>query len=221
MPLDRKTYKWFYDHIHSRYYNLLVKWCFLPVGGEAGCREALIAPVDFSPHETILDMCCGTGGATYAIWKRAGEGSRIIGMDLSHGQIRAAKTRSGLSGVRWVEGDAEHTPFRDGSFDRVLIAHALHEMPRGIRHRALTEARRVLRDNGTLVVLELDTAPSLLVRLLGGLWCFYWLPFNFETPTRRDMLKHGLTTEVMEAGFERITKTSSCRGAFQTVQGVK
>jgi len=94
-------------------------------------------------------------------------------------------------------------------------------MPRDIRLRALAETRRILRDNGMLIVLELDTPPRLLVRLLLGFWCLYWLPFNFETPTRKDMLKHGLTNEVMESGFKQITKTSSHHGVFQIIQAVK
>lgn len=221
MVLDRNTYKWFYDHVHSHYYNLLIKWCLLPFGGEANCREELIAPVDFSPNERILDMCCGTGGATYSISKKAGKGSQIIGMDLSSGQIRVGKKHSKLGNVQFVEGDGECTAFRDHSFDKVFITHALHEMPREIRRRVLAEARRILRDSRTIVILELDTPHHLFVRLFVGFWFFYWLPFNLETPTRRDMLKHGLTKEVMEAGFKHITKTSKYCGIFQTVQGVK
>ena len=221
MPVDADRYRWFYDHIHSRYYDLLMKWCFLPSGGEARCRAALIAPVAFAPNERILDMCCGTGGATRIISEKAGKGSWIAGMDLSSGQIRVAKRRPELADAQFLVGDATRTPFRDRSFDKVFIPHALHEMPREARLRTLSEARRILKHGGTLVVLELDTPPHPLVRLLLGFWALYWLPFNFETPTRRDMLKHGLTNEVSESGFRQITKTSSCHGALQTVQAAK
>lgn len=221
MVVDRKTYKWFYDHVGSRYYNLLIRWCFLPLGGEAKCREALIAPVEFRPEERILDMCCGTGGSTYSILRKTGDRSWIAGMDLSSGQVRVATKHPELTGVRFVEGDAARTPFRDRCFDKVFITHALHEMPREIRRNVLLEARRILADNGTLIILELDTPPRLLVRLLMWFWAFYWLPFNFETPTRRDMLEHGLTNEVREAGFKQITRASHRGGMFQTVQAVK
>ncbi len=94
-------------------------------------------------------------------------------------------------------------------------------MPREIRLAVLAEARRVLGDDGRAIVLELDNPKSLWVRIFVGVWFFYWLPFNFETPTRRDMLKHGLAEELREAGFNRITKDSIYRGVFQVVQGVK
>ena len=166
-------------------------------------------------------MCCGTGGATYSIAKKAVKGSQIVGIDLSSGQIRTAQKRSELGNVQLVVGDAVCTAFRDQSFDKVFITHALHEMPREIRQEVLVEARRILKDNGTIIILELDNPKNPFVRLFIGFWGFYWLPFNFETPTRRDMLRHGLTKEVEEAGFKHIRKTSKYCGIFQTVQGVK
>lgn len=221
MVLNRQIYKWFYNHIHSHYYNLLIKWCFLPFGGEAKCREELIASVNFLPREKILDMCCGTGSATYYISKKSGKRSRIMGLELSSGQLSIAKKESALEDIRFIEGDAECTPFKDNSFNKVFITHALHEMPRESRKRVLRESRRILKNNGTMVILELDNPEHFFVRLFIGFWFFYWLPFNFETSTRRDLLKHGLTKEVKEAGFKHILKISKYYRIFQIVQGVK
>jgi ubiquinone/menaquinone biosynthesis C-methylase UbiE len=221
MVLSRRAYKWFYDHVHSHYYNILIKYCFLPFGGEAKCRRELVAPVEFAPGERILDLCCGTGGATHAISEKAGDRSHITGLDLSLGQLRFAAGRPELGHVRFLVGDAERTPFQDAFFDKAFIAHAIHEMPREMRLRVLAEARRILKDGGRVIVLELDKPRSLWLRLFIGLWFFYWLPFNFETPTRRSMLKHGLDEEVREAGFKTVTKESKYGGVVQVVQGVK
>jgi len=75
------------------------------------------------------------------------------------------------------------TEFDDGSFDKVFITHAIHEMPRAERLKALREALRVAKEGGEVIVLELDRPPSVPVRLLMGFWVFYWLPGNFETQT--------------------------------------
>ena len=91
-------------------------------------------------------------------------------------------------------------------------------MPRNVRLHVLREARRLLRPGGGLVVLELDEPSGRAWRWFVALWLFYWLPFNFETPTRRDMLRHGLVHEVEEAGFREVRKTSVSRGALQLVQ---
>lgn len=229
MALNRKSYKWFYDHIHSHYYNLAMKWCFLPFGGERRCRQQLIGPVSFESTDKILDMCCGTGGATFAIAQKAGGESEIIGIDLSWGQIKIARqwinkitTRENrFSNVKFIEGDAGKTCFGDGYFDKVFITHALHEMQREERLDTLREANRILKEKGKVIVLEVDDPKNFFVRLFIGFWFFYWLPFNFETPTRRDMLKCGLENEVKKAGFKNIRKISSHQGVLQLVEGEK
>ncbi|MEW5939370.1 MAG: methyltransferase domain-containing protein [Chloroflexota bacterium] len=217
---SRKNYKWFYDHIHRHYYALLVKWCFLPFGGEDKVRKELIAHVDFSPREKILDMCCGIGGATFVIAGKAGKDSEIVGMDLSSGQIAIAQKNNRFRNVRFIERDATSAGFENGYFDKVFIAHALHEMPGEVRRGVLSETRRALRQNGEVIILELDNPGNIFVRLFVGFWFFYWLPFNFETPTRRDMLERGLVRELEAAGFRNVTKRSKYRGVFQVVQGV-
>ena len=221
MTSERKRYVWFYDHIHSRYYNLLTRWCFLPFGGEAKVRRTMLEVVTVQPGDRVLDMCCGTGNTTFAIAERAGKRSTIKAIDLSAGQINVAKRRNRFSNIDFMVMDASRTSFGDGDFDKVVIPHALHEMPRATRLAVLGEAKRVLTDGGTLAVLEMDNPPTLSLRLFIGFAWFYWLPFNFETPTRKDMLKRGVTNEVHEAGFDNVSKASFYNGVFQVVQGRK
>lgn len=221
MPSNRKSYRWFYDNIACRYYNAMMKWCCLPFGGETKVRRRLIDAAPPRRGEKILDICCGTGGATFVIAERAGDGSTIIGADLSAGQVRVARKTNRFPNISFVVSDASNAAFSEGEFDRVMIPHAIHEMPRPARLAVLAEARRVLREGGTLIILDMDSPPGLSMRLLIGFFWFYWLPFNFETPTRRDMLRHGLIEEVKEAGLRGVVKSSFYGGAFQVVQGQK
>lgn len=221
MVLNRKAYKWFYDNIHCHYYNLVTKWSFLPFGGEKKIREELIEPINLQAKDRILDMGCGTGDATFAIAKKVGKEAEIFGLDLSSGQINIAKKKNCFDNITFIERDATRTGFEEGFFDKVFITHAIHEMPREIRLNVLKEARRILKETGRVIVLELDNPENFFVRLFIGFWFFYWLPFNFETPTRRDMLSHGITNEVKEAGFKNIRKISKHQGVFQIVEGEK
>jgi len=132
-----------------------------------------------------------------------------------------AKMRRQFKNVEFVEGDVIRTGFEDGFFNKVFITHSLHEMTREDRLKVLSEARRILKEKGEVIVLELDRPKSRLLRLFAGLWFFYWLPFNFETPTRKDMLKHGVENEVQEGGFREVRKTSKHGGVFQVVLGEK
>ena len=206
-----------------------MKWCFLPFGGERRCRQELIKPISFEATDKILDMCCGTGSATFAIAQKAKEEAQIIGIDLSWGQIKIAQKwvnqlttgENRFNNIKFIEGDATKTCFRNGYFNKVFITHALHEMQREERLDTLREAKRILKEKGKVIVLEVDDPKIFFVRLFIGFWLFYWLPFNFETPTRRDMLRYGLENEVKEAGFENIRKISSRQGVFQVVEGEK
>ncbi len=137
-------------------------------------------------------------GATLHISEKAGATCNITGMDLSSGQLQHAQKREYSCKTTFTEGDVTVTEFLDHSFDKVFITHAIHEMPREERLKTLKEAYRVLEDNGEVIVLEFDNSPSMRLRLFVGFWFFYWLPFNSETPTRKDMMKHGLAAEIKE-----------------------
>ena len=150
MVLNRKTYRWFYDHIHCRYYNLLTRWCFLPFGGEKKFREEMLTSIDFQSQDKILDMCCGTGNATFAIAKKAAKKAEIIGIDLSSGQINFARRKN--YNFYFMVMDAIRTGFKDCYFDKVFITHAIHEMSRKIRLDTLNEARRILKEKGRVII---------------------------------------------------------------------
>jgi demethylmenaquinone methyltransferase/2-methoxy-6-polyprenyl-1,4-benzoquinol methylase len=219
MAISSKSYKWFYDHIWRHLYDLIVWWCFLPLGGEKKVRRKLVETIDLRTGDKILDMCCGTGSTTFVIAERADKKSKIKGIDLSQGQIRVARRRNHYDNIEFKVMDCAHTGFDDGSFDLVVIAHALHEMPRDIRVSALREAKRTLKDDGRLAVLETNNPQSIMIRIFTGFWWFYWLPFNFETATRREMFKYGLENEIREAGFSHITKKTMFHQSLQVIQG--
>jgi demethylmenaquinone methyltransferase/2-methoxy-6-polyprenyl-1,4-benzoquinol methylase len=215
----RPAYKWWYDHVQSRGYDVALRWILLPFGGEHRFRREMTSALDFAPGERVLDLCCGTGSSAAAIRERAGPACRLVGADLSRGQLARAARKKGCQPILLVEANAALIPFASGSFDSVVIPHALHEMPRETRATVLREARRVLRPAGRVAVLELDDPPGWLRRILLGARLLYWLPYpiNFENRTRRDMVRHGLARELADAGFEEIRRFSKYHGTMQVL----
>jgi ubiquinone/menaquinone biosynthesis C-methylase UbiE len=217
--MDRRSYRWLYDRILCRIYDLYLGWFLLPYGGERRFRWAMLEGLAFRRGERILDATCGTGGCTAAVRERARD-SVLVASDLSLGQVRMAFRKPSLEGVRFAVADASHLPFAPGAFDTVFIPHALHEMPHPLRLAVLREARRVAGPEGRVVVLELDRPPRRALRLLMGLWFLYWVPhpINFESRPRRDLERRGLTQEIAEAGFARVHKRSKFAGTMQVVE---
>lgn len=64
--------------------------------------------------------------------------------------------------ITFVEGDAEHLPFEDESFDAVTISFGLRNVNDPMQ--ALTEMLRVLKPGGRLVICEFSTPPFAALR---------------------------------------------------------
>ena len=84
---------------------------------------------------------------------------RAAGVDVSCGMLAQARRRANELGrpVALVQGDAEHLPFADRSFDTVAISLALCTVPRP--EAALREMARVCRPEGRVVLLEHVRSP--------------------------------------------------------------
>lgn len=82
------------------------------------------------------------------------EGVRLTGIDFSPAMLALARSRAaGLGrGIDLREADARALPFRDESFDTVVCTLGLCGFPD--ERAAITEMHRVLRPQGTLLLLD-------------------------------------------------------------------
>jgi len=102
----------------------------------------------------LIDIGCGTGRFLSQVksnWPRL----HVTGVDLSPYYLSEARDRlSSWSRVSLVEGAAEKLPYADCGFDIVTSVYLLHELPRRVRHAALSEMARVLKPGGLLVLVD-------------------------------------------------------------------
>jgi demethylmenaquinone methyltransferase/2-methoxy-6-polyprenyl-1,4-benzoquinol methylase len=97
---------------------------------------------------TILDVAAGTGDLSLELQRRC-RGADVTASDFCPEMLALAR----LQGVRkTLEADALHLPFPDQSFDVVTVAYGLRNMSSW--EGAAREMRRVLRPEGTLVILD-------------------------------------------------------------------
>lgn len=111
--------------------------------------------------QQLLDVAGGTGDIAFRFLGRA-PGAEATVLDLTEAMLVAGRQRAeadALSGrVSWVVGDAMSLPFPDKSFDVYTVSFGIRNVTR--IPDALSEAYRVLRPGGRLVVLEFSQLPN-------------------------------------------------------------
>ena len=97
-------------------------------------------------HKTVLELATGTGLIAKHIVNAA---ERIEATDASAEMIAQAKRGNCSAKLHFSVQDMFHLPYADRSFDAVIVANALHIVPNP--ENALTEIKRVLKDDGVLI----------------------------------------------------------------------
>ncbi|GEM_PF-1798404 len=108
-------------------------------------KMAEIAGLD--DGSTILEVGCGTGMYT-VYWVRPS--IKLYGLDISRGMLKRSADKIDSINTFFIEGDAEHLPFRDRSFDAVLSVNTIEHLD-DVRV-ALKEIARVCQDGGKIVL---------------------------------------------------------------------
>jgi ubiquinone/menaquinone biosynthesis C-methylase UbiE len=122
----------------------------------AGGREWACSQV----HGEVLELAVGTARNL----RHYSADVRLTGIELSAQMLEIGKRRAEELGreVDLRVGDAQALEFEDQSFDTVIITFGLCTIPDD--RAAVSEAHRVLRSGGRLVLLEHVRSPSVAVR---------------------------------------------------------
>ena len=102
------------------------------------------------PHNSIVDICCGTGNQLKYL-KRAGF-IEATGVDISRSMLNQA--RKGKTHVACDEQDASKMHFKDNTFELGIISFALHEKPEHIAREIISEAERIIHPRGHLIIVD-------------------------------------------------------------------
>ena len=104
----------------------------------------------------VLDMCCGTGsnGINVAI---KNPNVTVVGLDRSKSMLLKARQKVnslGLNNVKLICRDATDTRLKSEIFDYIIIGLALHECNPDLWNGILSEAHRLLKKDGHLIILD-------------------------------------------------------------------
>ena len=142
----------------ARLYDYQVEVLF--TGGADAMRRQLLVPLREAfetlrvREASLLDVACGTGRFLRFV-KENYPRLAVAGTDLSGPYLHQA--RRGLrhwSRVALAVANAESLPYPAESFDLASCIFLFHELPRGVRRRAISEFARVLRPGGRLLFMD-------------------------------------------------------------------
>ena len=140
-----------FDTIYGEYDDLNRVISF---GIDIKWRKKVVEIVKNSNPERILDIATGTGDL--AINLAETRAKNIIGLDISSGMLEIGKEKIKKkaldSKIKMVLGDSENMPFDDSSFDAITVAFGVRNFE--TLENGLKEIYRVLKPNGTFVILE-------------------------------------------------------------------
>lgn len=135
-----------YDSVAATYDRVAVPAFF------RGPARDLVAVLELSPNDVVLDVGTGTGVAARVAVGAVGPGGAVIGVDTSPGMLEVARDH-GVCPI--VVGAATDLPFGGERFDHVIASFVLSHLRS--YEAGLTEMVRVLRRGGRLAVTAWET----------------------------------------------------------------
>ncbi len=157
------------------YYDFLNR--FLSLGIDTIWRKKAIDLLQSEQPKLILDVATGTADVALETVKRL-QPDKVIGIDISTEMLEIGKKKIKKRGLDTVielqEGDSENLPFADNTFDAITVAFGVRNFEN--LEKGLTEMRRVLKDNGKLVVLEFSKPSVFPIKQMFNLYFKYILP---------------------------------------------
>ena len=123
----------------------------------------------------ILDMATGT--ADIAIMLSHIKSCEIIGLDISSKMIEIGKTKiKRLNLYKRISldiGDAENIKYADNSFDIVTVGYGVRNFEN--LNKGLNEIYRVLKKNGTLIILETSLPKNIFINFVYSIYVIIYL----------------------------------------------
>lgn len=117
-------------------------------------RKKVVKIIGATNPDKILDIATGTGDLAINLTET--NASKIIGLDISEGMLDVGRKKIEElklnNQIEMIFGDSENIPFKANYFDAITVAFGVRNFEN--LEKGLSEIYRVLKPNGTFVVLE-------------------------------------------------------------------
>lgn len=151
------TYWWAYLHPNAvRFWER--EWLVNAIlwGQMKRLTEAVIEELDMPDHANLLQIACVYGTFSNRLAEFAANcKSRLHVLDVAPIQIANVRRKlSGCDNVAFHLQNSGKLQFRDESFEHAVLYFLLHEQPEDVRRRSLSEALRIIKPGGKVVVVD-------------------------------------------------------------------
>ena len=141
---------------------------------ESKAHQRAIDMAAIKNGEKILEVAFGTGLNFVEILKRNPQGW-VNGIDVSMKMLERARKRISKTGQKNYTlylGDCRHLPFEDGTFDILMTQYLLDILPVEDFIPILLEFRRVLKDGGRIVLVNMTKGERWLNKIYEEIYKF-------------------------------------------------
>jgi len=194
----------------TRFYDPVVRF----TTRERSVKHALVERASVPENATVVDLGCGTG--TLTLWlKQKYPSARVVGVDADPAILEYARQKAEDLGVdiEFVEANATDLPLDTGSADRIVSSLFFHHLQPADKQRVLSEALRVLKQDGELHTSDWGAPANLLMRAL-----FFPVRVLDGFSNTRENVEGLLPWLVEKAGARQVDQHSSYNTIFGTLR---
>jgi len=122
--------------------------------------EKIIDHIDIKEGNIIADLGCGAGYFTIPIAKKVGNSGQVYAVDVLTSALESVKSKAKLEGLLNVKTIRANVEVNNSSkldnqiADFVILANILCQTNSSDRPAILAESKRILKNNGQLVVID-------------------------------------------------------------------
>ena len=129
----------------------------LLLGKQAAYDRHIVSLLHLKGDDRVLDLGCGTGVLTRMIADKLVQGGEgvCIGIDAAAKMVSVARKKRQTDNCRFEVMAAESLSFKDESFNSVVSSLFFHHVEKELKEKSLSEAFRVLKTGGSLVIADM------------------------------------------------------------------
>jgi demethylmenaquinone methyltransferase/2-methoxy-6-polyprenyl-1,4-benzoquinol methylase len=184
----------------------------------------------------VLDLACGTGDITKLVYEKLGKYGHVTLCDINETMLNHGRdnliNKGIIKNIDYIRANAESLPFKDNSFDCVIIAFGLRNITD--KNAALKSIYKKLKYGTQLVILEFSKVTIPFIDKLYLKYLFKFIPkFGKAVAKDEDSYRYLvesirvhpdqklLASMIEEAGFKNIKFHNLSAGIVAVHRGYK